>query len=410
MNEEMIPPREMFLGPLSQELSTSGLHVEEALDVERIELAGRVRGPEANLGWETVQAGGDSIDLLPDPEFELNLDAAAASVGASPHELRLERESLELAAELATLRAAAAERERALEARIVELTARLDKCEHEIADQSEQIAALASERDGLRARLDGHGSAPSRAGDGPARQERRVAAGLAPRPDERDRALAAAREELECLRAEQSRLAGMLAEREAQVSRLLDEINRRETRRRFDGDFRGALQRLIGAARRRGESDERAPARADDDHDLGAAATDTVVLDPPPLVPGPEPEVASSPPADPQRATPRRFLLSMEPGSGDAHELAGARVYVGRAREAGVRIPDTTVSRVHAVLRLDGERVTVEDLASRNGVFVNGIKVRSAVLDDFDTVTFGNVGYLFRLGPAADEATLRGTQ
>jgi pSer/pThr/pTyr-binding forkhead associated (FHA) protein len=98
----------------------------------------------------------------------------------------------------------------------------------------------------------------------------------------------------------------------------------------------------------------------------------------------------------------------MEPGSGEAHELTGTRVYVGRAPEAGVRIADTTVSRVHAVLRVDGEKVIVEDAASTNGVFVNGLRVRAAVLNDFDTVAFGNVGYLFRLGPAAEEAALRG--
>lgn len=177
--------------------------------------------------------------------------------------------------------------------------------------------------------------------------------------------LAVLRREVEQARAERARMAEALAERGKQVARLLGELNRRPARRRTDRDFRSA-PRLLGT------------------------------------------EEPLTPAADPERAAPRRFLLSMEAGSAEAHELTGKRAYVGRAPEAGIRITDVTVSRVHAVLRLDGEQVVVEDAASTNGVFVNGARVRAAALSDFDTVTFGNVSYLFRLGPAAEGGALRG--
>jgi hypothetical protein len=407
MNSENSTANDVVRGPALEELPTSGLQVEEPLDVESIELASRPRGPAASLGWETVQPGGDPVELLPDGDFDLGLDgdpAAADAAAPSLREQQLERENLQLAAELATLRAAGAERERLLESRLVDLAASLEERHAEIADQSAQIASLALERDGLRARLEPSSALAAAAPECDGAPEQRHVAGLEACLEARGRALALAHEELAGLREERSRLAEALAERVAQVARLLDELNRREARRRFDSDFRGALQRLVGVARRRPESAPQAGS-AGDRHLSEAAATDTVVLDPPrPAADA----VPIAPPAEEQRAMPRRFLLSMEPGSGEAHELTGTRVYVGRAPEAGVHITDSTVSRVHAVLRLDGQQVVVEDAASTNGVFVNGARVRSAALSDFDTVTFGNVGYLFRLGPAAEENTLRG--
>jgi hypothetical protein len=425
MNDEPRLADEMFRGPALEEVPTSGLQVEEPLEVESIELTSRMRGPAATGGWETVRPGGEPIDLLPDADFAFSLDdgdAAAAAPPDSLREQRLEQESLQLAAELAALREAGAERERLLESRLVELAARLEEREAEITDQSAQIASLTLERDGLRARLE-HSPTPPPSWlerQPPREDPGRQVASLKARLEERGRALAVAREEIEGMRAERGRLAEALAERAKQVARLLDELNRREARRRFDGDFRSALQRLIGAARRRKDRDSAGadapagPAGAPDEaaaeerQFLGAAATETVVIDPPPSPAIPAPAEPVTPPVEPGRATPRRFLLCMEPGSGEAHELTGSRMYVGRAPEAGIHITDTTVSRVHAVLCLDGEQVVVEDAASTNGVFVNGARVRVAVLNDYDTVTFGNVSYLFRLGPAVEESSLRG--
>lgn len=398
-------------GSALEELPTAGLQVEETTEIEDIELTARMTGPVPGLGWETSASGGEALALLPADDFAFELEGAEAAAAAppSPREQRLERENLELAAELAALRSTGAERVRLLEEQLVQLAARLEEREQEIVEQSAQIASLTLERDGLRARLDGSPTPPPSWLEGrPARDSLQVES-LKARLEERGRALAVLREEMEELKAERARLAEALADRARQVARLLDELNRREARRRFDGDFRSALRRLVAAARRKGDA---APAAAEPDrHYLGAAA-ETIVPDAPaaPVVEPPAPVAEPGPPpppADPERATPRRFLLPMDPGSAEAHELSGDRVYVGRAPEAGLRITDATVSRIHAVLRLDGERVVVEDAASTNGVFVNGRRVRSAVLSDFDTVSFGNVSYLFRLGPAAEGGSPR---
>ncbi len=50
----------------------------------------------------------------------------------------------------------------------------------------------------------------------------------------------------------------------------------------------------------------------------------------------------------------------------------GATVVLGRDESAGLTIPDEELSRQHARLQVDGNAVTIEDLDSLNGTFVNG--------------------------------------
>jgi pSer/pThr/pTyr-binding forkhead associated (FHA) protein len=52
--------------------------------------------------------------------------------------------------------------------------------------------------------------------------------------------------------------------------------------------------------------------------------------------------------------------------------LRGPATRIGRARGSGVRIPSAEVSRQHCVLRVEEGLVTVEDLDSVNGTFLNG--------------------------------------
>ena len=108
------------------------------------------------------------------------------------------------------------------------------------------------------------------------------------------------------------------------------------------------------------------------------------------------------PPAAPTVAVPaaprlRRYLIGLDL-VGCVHELAGRRVNIGRTRDNDLRIVDPTVSRLHAMLTVrDGEAMVV-DANSRNGIFVNGIQVRYARLDDGDLVTFGTVRFRYRVG------------
>ncbi len=65
------------------------------------------------------------------------------------------------------------------------------------------------------------------------------------------------------------------------------------------------------------------------------------------------------------------------------------------------------VSRRHAVLLVEGDRVTVIDQESKNGTFLNGRKVRRAELSPEDEIAFGPVKFrLRRLGDEADRLAI----
>jgi pSer/pThr/pTyr-binding forkhead associated (FHA) protein len=73
----------------------------------------------------------------------------------------------------------------------------------------------------------------------------------------------------------------------------------------------------------------------------------------------------------------------------------GAELYVGREGQQLV-VDDLEVSRRHAVLRSSSQGVTVEDLGSRNGTFVNGERIdRVTLLAAGDVVKFGTTSFAF---------------
>jgi hypothetical protein len=74
----------------------------------------------------------------------------------------------------------------------------------------------------------------------------------------------------------------------------------------------------------------------------------------------------------------------------DLSEFVGAgTVIAGRAAASDVVLPDPTVSRRHAELRVDVGICRVRDLGSTNGTYANGRAVTSARLRPGDPVTFG---------------------
>lgn len=50
---------------------------------------------------------------------------------------------------------------------------------------------------------------------------------------------------------------------------------------------------------------------------------------------------------------------------------------IGRASDCTLRIDDEHLSRHHAILRVETDKVAIRDAGSRNGVMVNGIRIRS---------------------------------
>jgi hypothetical protein len=128
---------------------------------------------------------------------------------------------------------------------------------------------------------------------------------------------------------------------------------------------------------------------ADATSELDAEVDFTLEL-PVPELPPPGPAAAAAPRL-------RRYLIGLDI-VGCVHEITGRRVNIGRTRDNDLRVVDPTVSRLHAMLTVRNAEAMLVDANSRNGIFVNGIQVRYARLDDGDLVTFGTVRFRYRVG------------
>lgn len=82
----------------------------------------------------------------------------------------------------------------------------------------------------------------------------------------------------------------------------------------------------------------------------------------------------------------------------DSQTIAIPETGVMLGREGDVVIADGTVSRKHAQIKNSNGRVTIADLGSSNGTYVNGAKINSeVVLERGDTVQLGAVKFWFEV-------------
>jgi pSer/pThr/pTyr-binding forkhead associated (FHA) protein len=71
-------------------------------------------------------------------------------------------------------------------------------------------------------------------------------------------------------------------------------------------------------------------------------------------------------------------------------DLSEGKFVIGRAASCQLSLDDPLVSRHHAQLTVEGDKVTVEDLGSRNGVKVNGELIHGAyAVQDRDQIIIG---------------------
>jgi len=86
----------------------------------------------------------------------------------------------------------------------------------------------------------------------------------------------------------------------------------------------------------------------------------------------------------------RRFRLRFEAGGQVQRvNLRRGETTIGSRRENNFVFPLPGVSRRHAALTLKDDVLTIRDLGSKNGVFVNGLKVDSAPLQPGDVIDLG---------------------
>jgi pSer/pThr/pTyr-binding forkhead associated (FHA) protein len=164
----------------------------------------------------------------------------------------------------------------------------------------------------------------------------------------------------------------------------------------------------------------------------GAESADNISLSPPYTAPGswsrsdemPAARKASARPPDarppataagPGAAQPRPTLATLEiinegPSKGTQFTISTPLAHVGRGAHNDVVIDDESVSDTHAKLQRRGARWVLVDLASTNGSYVAGTRVRGeAPLPGETDIRFGGVKLAFKsVGPAPKEG--RGTR
>ncbi len=65
-------------------------------------------------------------------------------------------------------------------------------------------------------------------------------------------------------------------------------------------------------------------------------------------------------------------------------------IVIGRVSDVDVLLLDEKVSRKHAKISTHGGKIMIEDLASRNGTFVNGARIRNTELKEGDQIIIGS--------------------
>lgn len=88
------------------------------------------------------------------------------------------------------------------------------------------------------------------------------------------------------------------------------------------------------------------------------------------------------------------------------HLHDGFPLLFGRSRHADCQLKDLSISRVHCEIELKRGRVSVTDLDSNSGTFVNGKKVSETYLREKDVVRIGDTQMVLAGVPAGEETTI----
>lgn len=83
------------------------------------------------------------------------------------------------------------------------------------------------------------------------------------------------------------------------------------------------------------------------------------------------------------------------------------RYVLGRGEDCAVVLPNVSVSREHAAVIVGQQHITIEDLESANGTFLNGEPVQQHVLKSGDEIQIGKFSMVF-LGAGRNDRFYKG--
>lgn len=100
-----------------------------------------------------------------------------------------------------------------------------------------------------------------------------------------------------------------------------------------------------------------------------------------------------------ERETRQHYLENLEAaGPPERIVLDWPELLIGRADDAHIRIASERASRYHASLTRRGTDCVIRDHDSQNGVFLNGVRIHSAVLREGDIIKVADSTFVYREG------------
>ena len=102
-----------------------------------------------------------------------------------------------------------------------------------------------------------------------------------------------------------------------------------------------------------------------------------------------------------------RIIIKLQSKQDQRFEIEKPEILIGRGEECDLVLPNISVSREHAIIRLTEEGAEVVDINSENGISINNNKVKQRKLDSRDEILIGNFSLIY-LGDKQEDKFYRG--
>ncbi|MBO9647124.1 MAG: FHA domain-containing protein [Variovorax sp.] len=104
-----------------------------------------------------------------------------------------------------------------------------------------------------------------------------------------------------------------------------------------------------------------------------------------------------------------RLIVLQKNGSAKQVTITTTPFVIGRSDASDLVLDNQLVSRSHAVFEMVGAAMTIRDLHSHNGTYVNGERRESVALNNGDEIKIGSyqIRFLGNSGPIGEAQALR---
>ncbi|KUK10055.1 MAG: putative signaling protein [Clostridia bacterium 41_269] len=96
-----------------------------------------------------------------------------------------------------------------------------------------------------------------------------------------------------------------------------------------------------------------------------------------------------------------KLVVIAGPHRGETFFLKEGETFIGRIegapQEHYIILKDNSVSRRHAKVQFSGGKVSIHDLGSTNGVYINGHRIKSKILEPKDIISLGRTVLIFEV-------------